>query len=64
MMDSAEIEMIRMTFSNCFVATLPALEFSSQTTFNESKTIDIGIQANKIDVDFNIPDFKKVNITL
>ena len=64
MMDSAEVDMIRMTFSNCFITTLPPLEFSALTTFNESKQIDIGIQANKVDVDFNIPDFKKTNIIL
>ncbi len=64
MMDSAEVDMIRMTFSNCFITNLPPLEFSALTTFNESKQIDIVCQANKVDVDFNIPDFKKVNIKL
>lgn len=64
MMDSAEIEMIRISYSDCFITTLPPLEFSAEATFNESKIIDIGIQANKVDVDFNIPDFKKHNIVL
>ncbi len=64
MMDAAEIEMIRMTFSRCFVCTLPPLEFAFNQSFNESKSFDVTIQANKVDVDFNIPDFKKRNITL
>lgn len=64
MMDSAEIEMIRITFNQCYIVTLPGLEFSFNQTFNESKQFDVGIQANKIDVDFNIPEFVKRNITL
>lgn len=64
MMDSAEIPMIKFTASDCFIITLPPLEFAFNTAFGESKTIDVGIQFNKFDVDFNVPNFKKLNINL
>lgn len=64
MMDSAEVEMIRLSYYQCFIINLPGLEFSYNQSFNESKTIDVTIQANKIDVDFNIPEFKKLDIKL
>lgn len=64
MMDSAEVEMIRMTYSQCFITNLPGLEFAYNQSFNESKTFDMTVQSNKVDVDFNIPEFKKVNIIL
>lgn len=64
MMDSAEVEMIRLIYNQCFIINLPGLEFAYNQSFNESKSYDVSIQANKIDVDFNIPEFEKINIKL
>lgn len=64
MMDSAEIPMIKFVMSDCFISTLPGLEFAFNQSFNESKTFDIGIQFNQLDVEFNVPKFKKLSIGL
>lgn len=57
MMDAAEIPMMNFIFSGCFVAQLPGLEFSFNSSFRESKTFDVGFAFNQMDVDFLIPGF-------
>lgn len=62
--DSAEIPMMRFSAMDCFLVQIPTMEFSFMSSFGESKSFDIGIQFNKLDVDFNIPDFKQNKIKL
>lgn len=62
--DSAEIPMMRFSAIDCFLTQVPAMEFSFMSSFGESKSFDIGIQFNKLDVDFNIPDFDVKKIWL
>lgn len=64
MLDSAEVPMIKFVMSDCFLSTLPGMEFAFNQSFNESKTFDVGIQFNRLDVDFYIPEFKKLSINL
>lgn len=64
LLDSAEIPMIKFTISDCYISTIPGMEFAFNQSFNESKTFDIGIQFNKLDVEFNIPEFKKISLNL
>ena len=64
MMDSAEIPMIRFKLSDCFVSTLPGLDFAFNASFNESKTFDAGFTFNKFDVDFLIPGFNLTKMNL
>ncbi len=56
-LDSAELPIIKFTLKNCFIQMLPGLAFSFNSSYNESKTIDIGIFFNSMDVDFLIPNF-------
>lgn len=62
--DSAEIPMMQFSAIDCFLVQVPPMEFSFMSSFGESKSFDIGIQFNKLDVDFNIPDFKQNKIKL
>ena len=64
--DSAEIPVMRFSALDCFLTQIPTMEFSFMSTFGESKTFDIGIQFNRLDVDFTIPEFnsKKLNFNL
>lgn len=62
--DSAEIPMMRFSAMDCFLVQVPTMEFSFMSSFGESKSFDIGIQFNKLDVDFNIPDFKQTKLKL
>ena len=62
--DSAEIPMMQFSAIDCFLVQVPTMEFSFMSSFGESKSFDIGIQFNKLDVDFNIPDFKQNKIKL
>jgi hypothetical protein len=64
MKDSAEIPMFKCTASDCFVSRIPALSFSFNQAFNESKTFDITFTFNKFDIEFIIPDFKINEVTL
>lgn len=57
MMDSAEIEMIRFKLSDCFISTMPGLEFSYNQSMSDSKTFECGFTFNKFDVEFIIPNF-------
>lgn len=64
MMDSAEIPIIRIIAKDCFVANMPGMEWSNAQAFNESKTFDVGFQFNDLDVQFNVPDWNKINFNL
>lgn len=64
MLDSAEVPMIKFIMSDCFLSTLPGMEFAFNQSFNESKTFDVGVQFNRLDVEFYIPEFKKLSINL
>jgi hypothetical protein len=55
--DSAQLPMLRFSMRYCFVSTIPSLEFSTNTNFNELKTFDANITFNKFDVEFLIPGF-------
>lgn len=63
-LDSAEVPMIKLIMSDCFISVLPGMEFAFNQSFNESKTFDVGIQFNQLDVEFNIPDFKVIKLDL
>lgn len=62
--DSAEIPMMRFSAIDCFLTQVPTMEFSFMSSFGESKSFDIGIQFNRLDVDFNIPDFNVSKLVL
>lgn len=62
--DSADIPMVKLSFSDCWIENLPALEMSFNSAFNESKTFDATIKFNKFDVDLAIPEFEKMDLGL
>ncbi len=64
MKDSAELPMIKFVLSDCFISTMPGLEFSNNEAFNTTKTFDIGFTFNKFDVEFLIPNFDLTKVTL
>lgn len=64
MCDSANIPMFRFNLSDCFIGTIPGLNFSYTDNMSDAKTFDCGFTFNKFDVEFMLPDFKKTNITL
>jgi len=62
--DSAELDMVKFTLSDCFISTMPGLEFSYLQSFSESKTFDVSFTFNRFEVGFLIPDFDLNEITL
>ena len=62
--DSAEIDMIKFTLSDCFISTMPGLTFSYLQAFSESKTFDISFTFNKFDTEFLIPGFDLNSVSL
>lgn len=56
-MDSADIPMIQIRLSDCYLSGLPGLSFAYNTQFNESKTFDCKFTFNGFNVDFLIPGF-------
>ena len=64
MKDSAEIDMLKFTLSDCFISTMPGLTFSYLQSFSETKTFDINFTFNKFDVNFLIPGFDLKQVTL
>lgn len=56
--DSADIPMLRFHLGGCFLSSIPPLSFAYNGSFNESKTIDIGITFNDFDVELLIPEFE------
>lgn len=59
-MDSAEIPMIKFHFNDAFISTLPGLSFAYNASFNDSKTIDIGLTFNEPNVEFILPEFNLI----
>lgn len=60
--DSANIPILMFTFKNCFSASLPALDFSYGSPYNESKTIDVGFWFNEMDINLLIPNYDLKNL--
>lgn len=56
-MDAAEIDMLLFRFERCFVSGFPGLEFAFNSSFRESKTFDLRITFNELNVGFLLPDF-------
>ena len=63
-MDAAEIPMMMFLFTDCFLTNMPGLEFSSNGSFGESKTIEAGFAFNRMDVKFILPQFKTIEIKM
>lgn len=63
-MDPAEIPIMRFSFRDCYVEQLPALEFSFDSAFGETKTFDCSIRFNGLNVEMAIPEFDMKRITL
>ncbi len=64
MYDSAQIPMIRFSLGNCYVATVPGLEFATNMNFNEAKTFDCSFVFNRFDVEFLVPEFNTKKLIL
>ena len=64
MKDSAEIDMINFTLSDCFISTMPGLSFSYIQSFSESLTFDVSFTFNKFDVKFLIPEFNSKKVII
>ena len=55
--DAADIPVVRLMFRNCYIEQLPALEFSFDSAFGETKTFDAGFRFNNFDLEMCIPEF-------
>ncbi len=64
MKDSAEIDMINFSLSDCFISTMPGLSFSYIQSFSESLTFDVSFTFNKFDVKFLIPEFNSKKVII
>ena len=64
MMDSAEVPMINFRLIDCYVSSLPGLEFAYNGSFSESKTFDMSFVFNRFDVRMMIPDFNSETLHL
>ena len=62
--DSADIPILMFDFRKCYSASLPPLDFSYGSTFNEAKTIDVGFWFNEMSVHLLIPKYLKTNIKI
>lgn len=60
--NSALIPNMNFIFSDCFINSLPDLEFNLSSAIKEPKTWDLGISFNKFDVQLLIPEFNSINI--
>ena len=60
--DSNSVNIFNFLFSGCFITDIPPLEFSFNKSFGETLTIDLGIAFQKLDAQFNIPEYNKTNI--
>ena len=63
--DAADIPLMNFVFFDCFIASIPGLEFAFNTQFREAKTIDAGFAFNGMTTNFMIPEFNitKTNLT-
>lgn len=55
--DAGNIPMMMFIFSDCFVSSLPDLEFLTNQAIREPRNFDLGFIFNKFDVKFLIPNF-------
>lgn len=62
--DSADIPLFCFILSDCFISGIPPLSFAYNSTFNESKTIDISITFNDLDAKMLIPVFDVKTLTI
>ena len=62
-MDPAEIPIMTLRFGDCFIEQLPALEFSFDSAFGETKTFDCAIRFNNFSVEMAIPEFDMKPVT-
>lgn len=56
--DAGNIPMLMFIFSDCFINSLPDLEFITNQAIREPRNFDIGFVFNKFDVKFLIPKFE------
>lgn len=62
--DSNNTNIFNFSFGGCFISEIPPLEFSFTSTFNETKTIDVGFSFQTLNAHFAIPKFNKTNIKI
>lgn len=62
--DTNLVNIFNFVFSGCFITDIPPLEFSFNQSFGETKTIDVGFAFQKLDAQFNIPEYNKTNINV
>lgn len=62
--DSNNTKIFNFIFGGCFISDIPPLEFSFNQSFNETKTIDVGISFQTLNAQFDLPQFNKTNIKL
>lgn len=55
--NAADIPLMNFVFFDCFVSSIPGLEFAFNTQFREAKTVDAGFAFNGMTTNFMIPDF-------
>jgi hypothetical protein len=55
--DAADIPLMNFVFFDCFVSSIPGLNFAFNTQFREAKTIDAGFAFNGMSTNFMIPSF-------
>lgn len=55
--DAGNIPMLMFIFSDCFINSLPDLEFLTNQAIREPRNFDLGLIFNKFDVKFLIPNF-------
>ena len=58
--DAGDIPMLMFIFSDCFITSLPDLEFITNQSIREPRTFDIGFAFNKFDTKFLIPNFNTI----
>lgn len=64
MLDASEIEIFRFRFEGCFCSGMAGLDISSNEEFMQSKTVDVSILFNSMEVDTLIPDFNLKTVNL
>lgn len=58
--DAGNIPMLMFIFSDCFISSLPDLEFLVNQAIREPRNFDLGFVFNKFDVKFLIPNFNSL----
>lgn len=62
--DAGSIPMLMFIFSDCFITSLPDLEFITNQAMREPRNFDLGFVFNKMDVKFLIPEFNSISKNL